>query len=83
MISNLIVFSTLFLGVLFTVLYIVRPEFRARVEQPKYAFLEQLSIYDKSTGVGQHGGESEIPVGKSSENKSESDSKTKSAARTK
>lgn len=58
MISNLIVFSTLFLGVLFTVLYIIRPEFRARIEQPKYAFLQQLSMYDKSTGAEQQGVES-------------------------
>ena len=58
MISNLIVFSTLFLGVLFTVLYIIRPEFRARIEQPKYAFIKQLSLYEKSTGAKQQGVES-------------------------
>lgn len=59
MISNLIVFSTLFLGVLFTVLYIIRPEFRARIEQPKFAFLQQLSMYDKSAADEQHDGASE------------------------
>lgn len=53
MISNLIVFSTLFLGVLFTVLYVIRPEFRARIEQPKYAFLQQLSMYDKGNSAEQ------------------------------
>jgi len=58
MISNLIVFSTLFLGVLFTVLYIIRPEFRARIEQPKYAFIKQLSLYERSTGAEQQGVES-------------------------
>lgn len=79
MISNLIVFSTLFLGVLFTVLTIIRPEFRARVEQPKFAFLEQLSMYDRSVGAEQHGGESE----NTSEQNSENDSKTKSAVRSK
>jgi len=75
MISNLIVFSTLFLGALFTVLYIIRPGFRARVEQPKYAFLQQLSMYDKSTGAEQHGGETESRTGKNSEDKSENNSK--------
>ena len=73
MISNLIVLSTLFLGVLFTVLYIIRPEFRVGVERPKYAFLQQLSMYDKSTGAAQRGVESE----------SESERKTKSVVRTK
>lgn len=53
MISNLIVFSTLFLAVLFTVLYVIRPQFRARIEQPKYAFLQQLSMYDKGTSAEQ------------------------------
>ena len=67
MISNLIVFSTLFLGVLFTVLYIVRPEFRARVEQPKYAFLQQLSMYDKGNLVERQGVEIKSPARKSSE----------------
>jgi len=71
MISNLIVFSTLFLGVLFTLLYIIRPEFRARVEQPKYAFLQQLSMYDKSTSAERHGVESE----NCTENKSEDNGK--------
>lgn len=52
MISSLIVFATLFLGVLFTVLYIIRPEFRARIEQPKYAFLQQLSMYDEGMSIG-------------------------------
>ncbi len=69
MISNLIVFSTLFLGVLFTVLYIIRPEFRARIEQPKYAFLQQLSMYDKDTAVEQSAIESK------SESRSDNDSK--------
>jgi len=61
MISNLIVFSSLFLGILFTLLYLLRPGFRARVERPKYAFLQQLSMYDKGAGsasaqtAGQHG----------------------------
>ena len=84
MISNLIVLSTLFLGALFTALTIIRPEFRARIEQPKYAFLRQLSMYEKSTGVGRQGGESEIATESKSENKSESgsDSKTKPAVRT-
>jgi hypothetical protein len=59
MISNLIVFSTLFLGALFTGLYIIRPGFRARVEQPKYAFLKQLSMYEKSTGAERQDGEGE------------------------
>ena len=73
MISNLIVFSTLFLGVLFTVLYIIRPEFRARIEQPKYAFLQQLSMYDKDTAIEQSVGES---TSKSkSESRSDNDSK--------
>jgi len=79
MISQLIVFSTLFLGLLFTVLYIIRPRFRARVEQPKYAFLQQLSMYDKSVGLQHHDAESEKGVEKSSEN----DSKTESVVRTK
>lgn len=48
MISNLIVFCSLLLGVLFTVLYLIRPTFRARIEQPKYAFLRQLAMYDKT-----------------------------------
>ncbi len=67
MISNLIVFSTLFLGVLFTVLYMIRPEFRARIEQPKYAFLEQLSMYHKETSVAPQGVDSESPAGKANE----------------
>lgn len=75
MISNLIVFSTLFFGVLFTAAYIFRSEFRARIEQPKHAFLQQLSMYDKSTGAEQHGGESESLIGKNSENNSENNSK--------
>ena len=82
MISNLIVFSTLFLGALFTVLTIIRPEFRARIEQPKHAFLQQLSMYEKSIGVGRQGGESEIGTERKSKNKSESDSQTKPAVRT-
>lgn len=53
MISNLIVFSTLILGALFTLLYMLSPQFRARVEQPKYTFLEQLSMYDKKAGAEQ------------------------------
>ncbi|MBL4572589.1 MAG: hypothetical protein JKY86_05885 [Gammaproteobacteria bacterium] len=76
MISNLIVLSTLFLGALFTALTIIRPEFRARIEQPKYAFLQQLSMYEKSIGQG---GESEIGT----ESESESESETKPAVRTK
>lgn len=59
MISKLIVFSTLFLAVLFTALYIIRPKFRTRVEQPKYAFLQQLSMYDKSISAEQHGDDNE------------------------
>jgi len=62
MISNLIVFSTLFLGVLFTILYVVRPEFRARIEQPKYAFLQQLSMYDKSGSIKSKGVASNNPA---------------------
>ena len=57
MISNLIVFSTLILGALFTLLYLLRPQFRARVEQPKYAFLEQLSMYDRAVGAEQESGQ--------------------------
>lgn len=67
MISNLIVFSTLFLGALFTVLYIVLPEFRARIEQPKYVFLRQLSMYDKSTASERRTGEGESLIGENSE----------------
>jgi len=70
MISNLIVFSTLFLGVLFTVLYIIRPEFRARIEQPKYAFLQQLSMYDKGTSAVHQGVEAQSPAEESNENDS-------------
>ena len=70
MISNLIVFSTLFLGVLFTVLYIIRPEFRARIEQPKHAFLHQLSVYDKGTSAGRQGVENEGPAGENSKHDS-------------
>jgi hypothetical protein len=70
MISNLIVFSTLFLGVLFTVLYVIRPEFRARIEQPKYAFLQQLSMYDKQTAAEYRGMEGESPAEESSVNDS-------------
>jgi len=76
MISNLIVFSTLFLGVLFTLLYVIRPEFRARIEQPKYVFIKQLSMYDKSTGAEQQVVASE----NNSSDCNESDSK-KSAVR--
>lgn len=77
MISNLIVFSTLFLGVLFTVLYIIRPEFRARIEQPKHAFLQQLSMYDKGTSVVHQGVEAHSAAEVSNEN----DSKRKSVVR--
>ncbi len=51
MISNLIVFSSLFLAGLFTLLYLLKPGLRERVEQPKYAFLRQLSMYDMQTGA--------------------------------
>lgn len=78
MISNLIVFSTLFLGLLFTVLYVVRPEFRARIEQPKTTFLQQLSMYDKSTGVEQY--EAEQYVAENEEGM-KTNSKTKPAVR--
>lgn len=78
MISNLIVFSTLFLGALFTVLYIVRPEFRTRIEQPKYAFLKQLSMYDKSTAAERRTAEDESLIGETSENISSTNSVARS-----
>jgi len=52
MISNLIVFSSLLMAGWFTLQYLLKPQLRKRVEQPKYAFLRQLSMYDMQTGVG-------------------------------
>ncbi|GJM11824.1 MAG: hypothetical protein DHS20C12_02270 [Pseudohongiella sp.] len=60
MISNLIVFSTLFLAALFTLLYLVRPDFRARIEMPKTTFLRQLSMYDDAIGFDRRDAESPI-----------------------
>jgi len=58
MISNLVVFSSLLLAAWFTLQYIFKPGLRERVEQPKYAFLEQLSRYDRQMGfVERYSGE--------------------------
>ena len=51
MISNLIVFSSLVMAGWFTLQYLLRPGLRERVEQPKYAFLRQLSMYDRQAGA--------------------------------
>lgn len=52
MISNLIVFSSLLMAGWFTLQYLLKPGLRERVEQPKFAFLRQLSMYDMQTGAG-------------------------------
>jgi hypothetical protein len=51
MISNIIVYSTVFLALVFTALYLLRPGLRKKVEQPRYTFLQQLSMYDKQNAV--------------------------------
>lgn len=48
MISTVIVVSSLFMAALFTGAYLLNPAMRARVEAPKFVFLQQLAEYDQS-----------------------------------
>jgi len=46
MISAVIVLLTVILASGYTLLYLVRPSWRARIEQPKHYFHQQLQQYD-------------------------------------
>jgi len=48
MISTVIVSATLLMAILFTAAYLLKPELRARVEAPKFVFLQQLEEYDQA-----------------------------------
>ena len=52
MISTLIVLGSLLLALLFSAFYFWNEEFRNRVEQPKYEFLQQVASYDRSRNSG-------------------------------
>lgn len=46
MISELIVFSSLAFMLLLGLSWLLSPSYRAKLEQPKYAFLQQLQRHD-------------------------------------
>jgi len=46
MIATFIVVTALLLAVLFVAAWLFRPEFRRRVEDPKYSFQRQVERYD-------------------------------------
>jgi beta-lactamase regulating signal transducer with metallopeptidase domain len=47
MISNFIVISSIILALAFTIVWIVRPNLRRRIEEPKYFFLQQVQQYNR------------------------------------
>ncbi|MEZ5492802.1 MAG: hypothetical protein R3F50_21180 [Gammaproteobacteria bacterium] len=47
MISSVIVLLTLLMAAVFVLVYVLRPGWRARIEQPKYGFQQQLQHYDR------------------------------------
>ena len=48
MITELIVLGSMALGLAFTVVWWLRPELRARIEQPKHPFLTRARRYDRT-----------------------------------
>ena len=48
MISTVIVSASLLMAILFTIAYLFNPTLRARVEAPKFVFLQQLEEYDQA-----------------------------------
>lgn len=58
MISTLILLCSLLLAVGFVLVYVLRPGWRARIEQPKYQFQEQLQQFERRSGnsVSNHEG---------------------------
>ena len=49
MISTLVVTITMLMAGCFTLVYLLRPAWRNRIEQPKHYFHEQLQRYDNQT----------------------------------
>ena len=56
MIAGLIVLLSLALGAAFAVVWLARPEFRARIERPKHGFQSRVRRYDRAcrTSGGDH-----------------------------
>ena len=48
MITNIIVFASLALAVVFAVAWIAKPELRAWIERPKYQFQDAVQGYDRA-----------------------------------
>ncbi len=46
MITNVIVFASLFLAVVYFLVWLVRSDFREQIERPKHRFQDQLKEYD-------------------------------------
>lgn len=49
MISNLVVLLTVLMAGSFLLVYLLNPAWRARVEQPKHCFQDQLRRYDSQS----------------------------------
>jgi hypothetical protein len=47
MIATFIVLSSLLLAAIFIVAWLLKPDFRRRIEAPKYAFQQQLDRYNQ------------------------------------
>jgi hypothetical protein len=47
MIATFIVLSSLLLAALFTAAWLFKPDFRRRIEDPKFAFQQQLERYNQ------------------------------------
>lgn len=61
MISDLIVWSSVGLALLFTAAYAVSPSLRAWIEQPKHQFLAAAQGYDRAARRAPGGKESSTP----------------------
>jgi len=60
MVSTLVVAATLIMAAGFSLVYWLRPQWRARIEQPKHQFQEQVRQYDNRAGESRAQNE-EIP----------------------
>ena len=50
MISTFIVISSMVLALVFTIVWIARPNLRRRIEAPKHDFLRQVQRYNRQVG---------------------------------
>ena len=51
MISTVIVLLTLAMAIGYSLAYVLRPAWRARIEAPKHCFQDQLQRYDRQIGL--------------------------------